>query len=112
MLATLQLFKARALIDTHDSLKQTHDDLSLQLRTLTTSYDERGDQIDKLQGDINRLNRLTESQSRDLKKVLKDNAFKVSELEKALFNKTDECEVCYCFMSMCMIYNVLCILLL
>jgi hypothetical protein len=43
--------------------------------------------------EVGRLRRLSESQARDLKKILRESAQTASELEKALVEKSDECEV-------------------
>lgn len=44
-------------------------------------------------GDINRLNKLVDSQARDLKRTIRDAALTQSEFEKALMMKNGECEV-------------------
>jgi hypothetical protein len=44
---------------------------------------------------MNHLQRKSESQARDLKRVMKENAATIAEFEKALVRKSDECNVCH-----------------
>ena len=44
-------------------------------------------------GELNSLQRKSDSQGRDLKKVMRDNAAALSEFEKALVRKSEECNV-------------------
>jgi hypothetical protein len=44
-------------------------------------------------GEINHLQQKSESQSRDLKKHMKDSAAALTEFEKALVRKSEECNV-------------------
>lgn len=48
---------------------------------------------EKLTAEMNHLQKKADSLSKDLKKVLKDNAETVSEFEKALIRKSGECDV-------------------
>jgi CRISPR/Cas system CSM-associated protein Csm4 (group 5 of RAMP superfamily) len=43
--------------------------------------------------EINHLQKKSESQTRDLKKTMKDNAQALAEFEKALIRKSEECNV-------------------
>jgi hypothetical protein len=44
-------------------------------------------------GELNHLQRKSESQTRDMKKNLKDSAMALAEFEKALIRKSEECNV-------------------
>lgn len=46
--------------------------------------------------EINHLQRKSDSQSRDLKKLMTDNAATIAEFEKALVRKSEECNVSVC----------------
>jgi chromosome segregation ATPase len=60
---------------------------------LERSREQADVEINRLQGEINHLNQKAESQARDLKKALKESAVIISEFEKALIRKSEECNV-------------------
>jgi hypothetical protein len=59
---------------------------------VSAQNDERAVTIDKLSGEINHLHKRAESQGRDLKRIMKENAATLSEFEKALIRKSGECD--------------------
>lgn len=66
-----------------------------ELRGLETSYQEAVRKNDELAAEINHLQKKSESQTRDLKKTMKDNAQALAEFEKALIRKSEECNDLY-----------------
>lgn len=60
---------------------------------LQTALQESEANNAKLAGEINHLQQKADSVSRDLKKVMRDDAMTLSEFEKALVRKSEECNV-------------------
>lgn len=72
----------------------TRQEEALQhVKTLEGQLMESKKQNDGLQAEINHLQKKCDSLSKDLKRVMKENAQSLSEFEKALIRKSGECDV-------------------
>lgn len=65
------------------------------MKDLEEKLKQAEDQVDALKGEMNHLQRKSESQTRDLKKTMKENAHTLLEFEKALARKSGECNVSF-----------------
>lgn len=78
------------------SLTERNRDLEAQLtrtKKLETDLAAAEARGDKLAGEVNHAQSKAESLGRDLKKVMRENAQSLSEFEKALIRKSEECNV-------------------
>ncbi len=71
----------------------TQLELLEEARKAETRLKETEARAEQLAAEMNHLSRKSESQGRDLKRVMKDNAAALSEFEKALVRKSEECNV-------------------
>lgn len=82
----------RHVMQLDDKIAQQTTELQ-RITSLETSLQEAQRKNDTLNAEMNHLQKKSESQARDLKRILKDNAQSLSEFEKALIRKSGECDV-------------------
>ncbi|KAJ1443511.1 hypothetical protein B484DRAFT_292353 [Ochromonadaceae sp. CCMP2298] len=70
-----------------------------QMERIQKELAEALGEIDKLNGQINHMQRKSESQTKDLQKVMKESASTLAEFEKALIRKSEECNELYLKLS-------------
>jgi phage-related tail protein len=76
----------------HDKVKSKELEIQ-EYKKFEEMYKEALSKNDRLSAEINHLIKKSESQTRDLKKTMKENAEALSEFEKALIRKSGECDV-------------------
>jgi len=82
------------ILQLREQLKGKDNEI-IEMSKYQTMYKEELSKNDQLSAQINHLIKKSESQTRDLKKTMADNAVALAEFEKALIRKSEECNDLY-----------------